>query len=137
MTDYKGTSYSLARSSKDYRQANEFLKSEGVDYTGLSFPTIIARRPKGVVGVISTIRGEKRVIMGPLHIQIGEGNEIFTSIRMMSCYDGLLKEAGIERYWFWTPVENKKLIDICRQLGTYKEVQMNDNKDFIWFERSL
>tara|TARA_Y100000310_G_C20533440_1_gene739662 strand:- start:461 stop:874 length:414 start_codon:yes stop_codon:yes gene_type:complete len=137
MTLRGNTDYALARSSKDYREANEFLKSEGVDYTGLSFPTIIARRPKGVIGVISTIKGEKRVTMGPLHINVGEGNEIYTSIRMMSCYDGILKEAGVTKYWFWILAENKELVETCRQLGSYKEVEMNDNEDFVWFERSL
>jgi hypothetical protein len=137
MTWLGDTDYSLARSSKDYREANEFLKDCEIEYTGLSFPTIIARRKKDVIGVISTIKGEPRVTMGPLHIDIGEGNKIYTSIRMMSCYDGILKEAGITRYWFWIPVENKKLIDTCRQLSSYEEVKMNNSKDFVWFERSL
>ena len=131
------TDYSLARSSRDYREANEFLKDREVEYTGLSFPTIIARREKDVIGVISTVKGEPRITAGPLHVDTKDGHEIFTAIRIVSCYDGVLKKAGITKYWFWAHIENEQLIDTCRQLSSHKEVEMNDNEDYVWFERSL
>ena len=137
MTLHGNTDYSLAGSSKDYREANEFLKNREVEYTSLSFPTIIARREEDVVGVISTIKGEPRITAGPLHVDTKDGHEIFTAIRIVSCYDGVLKKAGITKYWFWAHIGNKKLIDTCRQLSSHKEIEMNDDEDYIWFERSL
>jgi hypothetical protein len=137
MTLHGNTDYSLAGSPKDYREANEFLKKEEVDYTGLSFPTIIARREKDVIGVISTIKGEPRITAGPLHINVGKGDqELFTTIKLTSCYDGILKKAGITKYWIWMRV-GAKLIEVCEQLPCYKRVEMNDNEDYVWFERSL
>jgi hypothetical protein len=137
MTLYGNTDYSLAITPNDYGAANTFLKRRDVDYTGLSFPTIIARREKDVIGVISTVKGEPRITAGPLHVDTKDGHEIFTAIRIVSCYDGVLKKAGITKYWFWAHIENEQLIDTCRQLSSHKEVEMNDNEDYVWFERSL
>ena len=131
------TDYSLARSSKDYREANKFLKDREVEYTGLSFPTIIARREKDVIGVISTVKDEPRITAGPLHVDVGKGSqELFTTIKLTSCYDGILKKAGITKYWIWMRV-GAKLIEVCERLSCYERVEMNDDDSFVWFERSL
>ena len=130
------TTYNLARSSKDYREANTFLKERGVKHPRLSFPTIIARRTDEVVGIVSNMQKQKRVTMS-MWIDVGEGNGVFTLIRLCSCYDGILKGAGITKYWFWIPTNNGKLLNFCRKLSIYNELEGNSNPNLVWFERVL
>lgn len=130
------TAYTLARSSKDYREVNEFLSERNIKSAGLGFPTIIARRKEEVVGVAGNVRAQKRITMG-LYTDVGEGNKSFVSMRLSSCYDGVLRKAGVTKYWVHVSIENEKLIHFCRKMPIYKEVKMNGATSSVWFERAL
>jgi hypothetical protein len=130
------TTYNLARSSKDYREANTFLKDRGVKYTELSFPTIIARRSEGVIGIAANMQKSNFITLRTW-IDIGEGNNIFVFIRLSSCYEGILRKIGIKKYWFWIYNSNKKMLNFCDQLDVYTRIKADISPNPIWFERAL
>ena len=130
------TTYNLARSSKDYREANTFLKERGVKHPRLSFPTIIARRYDRIVGIAANMQKSSFVSLRTW-IDIGKGNSIFVFIRLSSCFDGILRNAGVTKYWFWVFKGNHKMLSFCKKLDIYTERETCINPNPVWFERAL
>ena len=94
MTDYR-----LAHNSYMYKQANAFLRENGIEYDRLSFPTIIAYREGEVLGVISTNPKENIIVAGPIFAKT-EGNASFIYMRLIEAYDLIIKANRVSGYFF-------------------------------------
>ena len=133
-----GTLYSLARTSKDYRLANEFLKRNNVLYCGtLSFPTILAKRGPEIVGVMGTNPTDKAVIAEPIFAHIRGANPSFILMNLVKAYEGVLTTAGIKRYLFCFEKGDKWIAIIDKLSPEYERLGIDDTNGDIWYRRDL
>ena len=128
------TQYHLATTSHDYRRCNEFLRGAEVEYKHLSFPTVMAERDGGIVGIVSTQPRKDLVVAGPMHVGV-DGNPSFVFMRLVECYERVLKLAGVTFYHFFT---SGKMLDNLSRLGEEWSVEkVPGDGETSWFRRMI
>jgi len=115
------TDYKLASTQLHYGQANRFLRGNNVDYTGLSFPTIIAYKKGKVIGVLGTHPQTDIIMAGPLFVDNPDGSNAFATLRLIEAYENVMRHAKVSAYYFTSRVDQEKWNRQIVETG-YKEV---------------
>lgn len=130
------TNYFLATTPQHYKNARVFMKDDLDDNDHLSFPTIIAERDDEVIGVLSTRPTKNMIIAGPIRIDV-KGNPTFTLIRLVDCYEFILRKAGITSYLMHTT--DDYFIDTINKISDKWPIEpiASAPEGGLWFRRSM
>lgn len=127
------TEYLTARTPHDYRLCHALLKKDSIDFDRLSFPTVLAKRYREAIGLISTQPREDLVAVGPVHVSV-EGNPVFVFINLVKLYEALLSEAGVTSYFFIA--SDDRLINNIKHIGGDWKHEIISTEP-LWIRRDL
>ena len=130
----KTTQYHLATTSHDYRRCNKFLREAEVEYKRLSFPTVMAERNGGIVGIVSTQPRKDMIAAGPIYVDV-DGNTSFVLIRLIEAYENILRAAGVKDYYF--SITGQILSIMTRLMGSLEADKLEEVDGYTWFRKAV
>lgn len=91
--------YRRATERKDYAMAEALAGNEGIAYTELGFPTLLAFDGKKLIGFCTTRVVDNMVVAGPLLLK-SDRKRAFTALELCVRYEEELRSLGITSYIF-------------------------------------
>ena len=125
-------SYTLCTSDLDYRKAYKFLAGTEFEDCALSYPTIMAVRDGKIEGVLGTHPRSDMLVAGPLYIQNKGLFKAPLEIRLVDIYETLLINLGVEVYVFYVKKDDKRRINMLRDVGLTPEWETEES---VWYVR--
>ena len=129
----RDTQYRLVTTLPEYQRCHALLKAQGLDDGALSYPTVMALRDDGVIGLLSTIASHEAIICGPL--VVSTPRPIIVALRLIESYENVLRSAGVSQYVFG--VDPKASGAWLRLLFKVQLVPYYRDDTAVWFTRTL
>ena len=120
------TRYRIAENAADYRRAHEVVVGEAK----MTFPTILAESNDEVVGVASTHRTDKAVILGKFVADVP-----WIALNLIQAYENVLILAGIVEYLIPIRHEDQSIQRLIER--TFEIEPYTSDEEHVWYKRQL
>ncbi len=127
------TSYRLLNGEAEEEACWLMAERFGVEFRGLDFPTVVAKRSGVIVGFLATHPEKTAVVAGPLIVDLPV--RAWVALRLVEAYENVLRMAGVESYLFHVDETNKlwyNSVVKALSIAPYAEAD-----GVVWFKRDL